>query len=132
MEYVIVSSKKSKIYKLKPHTVLSVFHASDPDTIYDMLKHGIDGKKRVSRSYPHYVKIDDKKPIMVNRGLFVSPFLYGALKFGRAAIKFKTEAQNLYNIFPTLKNIREDKKMWKDRFPKSFDPGLSAFLSGEA
>ena len=133
MKYKIVAiSKISKIYKLKPDTVLSIFHGSTYKNIYQFIKHGIDGKRRTGRSYPHFVSIDDKEPVMINRGLFISPFLKTALDFGRAVIKFKTEAKNLYNVFPTLKNIREDKKMWKDKFPKSYDPGLSAFLSGKA
>lgn len=133
MEYLVVAvSKMNKIKKLSPDTVLSVFHGTEIDDAYDMVIHGIDGRKRVGRSYPHFVNIDDEKPVMVNRGLFISPFLEGAIRFGRAVIKFKTEARDLYNIFPSLKNIRDDKKLWKDKFPKSYDPGLSAFLSGRA
>lgn len=118
---------------LTPDTVVSLFHASsDPSTIKKFLIQGVDGRMPISRKYPHYVTNDAGERVMINRGVFVTADLQTAMKFGNYAIKFRTRAENLYSIFPQKSNVASEREAYGSRFPRSFRPEVSAYLTGAA
>ena len=128
-----MASQMSDMARLTKDTVVTVYHASDEKSIFDFCLSGIDAKTRTYRLYPHYIS-DPKggKPLMVNRGLFVTPNLKTAAKFGRWVIKFKTTAKSLVSIFPKPDMVRQENKEWIKTFPHSYNPTLSAYLTGKA
>lgn len=128
----LTEGKRDDIANLQPDTVLSLFHGSDAGTAATLVRNGIDGRQRVHRHYPHTVKIDDGKPVLINRGLFVGPDLKDAAKFGHAVVKFKAQARNLHHIWPVADKVRQDDAFWRGFFPNSFRPSVSAYLSGRA
>lgn len=128
----ITEGKVEDIAGLRPDTVLSVFHGTSVGDALEMLRAGIDGRKQVKRMYPHTVKVDDGRPVLINRGLFVGPNLSDASQFGAIVLKFKVLARNLHHIFPTKDTIKRDDEMWQKQFPKSSKPSVSAYLSGAA
>lgn len=118
---------------LTPDTVISLFHASsDPSTIKKFLIQGVDGRMPVNRKYPHYVTNEAGERVLVNRGVFVTADLQTAMKFGSYAIKFRTRAENLYSIFPQKSNVSNEREAYGGRFPRSFRPEVSAYLTGAA
>jgi hypothetical protein len=111
---------------------LLVWHGSNLSTAADFVVNGIDARQKVKRHFPHYVKIDEGRPALVDRGLFVSPSRELALSFGRVCVAFEVVARDLLPIFPPPGTVREDNRMWRQFFPDSFRPSLSAYLSGRA
>lgn len=127
IKYYITANRINDIKNLQPDTVVPVFHGSDHNYIYSFCLNGIDARQPVNRLYPHYIKVGGKNHV-VNRGLFVSPELATALDFGRAVIKFKILAKNLFPPFPLPAIMRSDNERLKKIYPNSFNPALSQWM----
>jgi len=115
----LVESKISDIKKLQPNTVLSLFHGSTEENIYNFCVNGVDAKKSVHRLYPH--QVGGKR---VTRGLYVTPDIETAFHFGQVVIKFKAMGKDLYPMYGQRTKLKGD-DMMKKKYPDSFRPEVS-------
>ena len=112
--------KRKEIANLQPNSIITVFHGSTHENIYNFCLNGIDAKKPTYRLYPH---ISGGNPLKF--GLFVAPDLNTAQKFGSVVIKFRTLGKNLIYRFPVEMKDYNDRGFYKDQYPKSFRPVVS-------
>jgi len=92
VQTLIENSRQNQIAELQPDTIVRIFHGTDLDQAISFVEEGIDGRKRVSRLFPHFI---GQQKQMVNRGLFVTIDLKSALDFGHAIIKFAATGKDL-------------------------------------
>lgn len=125
--------EQANFHTLRDDSVVTVFHGtSDLKHAANFVMNGIDGRQPIHRLYPHTIGNSRGEAEIVNRGVFVAPDLKTAHSFGAYTIKFRTLAKNLFSIFPSPEKMRKDRELWQERFPNSFRPELSAYLSGAA
>lgn len=120
--------QEQEIANLQPDTLIRVYHGTDMKSAIDMVVNGLDARQRVRRLYPHYVGTSQGKA-MVNRGLFVTHDLYTATTFGSGVIvQFSAPGKELFPMFPSPEKMRKEDQIWRDQYPNSFRPSVSASM----
>ena len=122
VQTLIENSRQNQIAELQPDTIVRIFHGTDLNHAISFVEEGIDGRKRVSRLFPHFI---GQQKRMVNRGLFVTIDLKTALDFGHAVIKFAATGKDLYFQFPSPDIIRKERQYAIKKYPNSFRPEVS-------
>lgn len=113
-------SQRSDILNLQPDSIISVFHGSTMQNTLEFCVQGLDATHSHPRLYPHYVGSEK-----IDVGLYVSPDLETALRFGPSVIKFKALGKELYEMFPEASRQRSYDDYLKRTYPKSFRPEVS-------
>jgi hypothetical protein len=116
----LIEGKVSDIKNLQPNTKIDVFHGSSMLNIIEFASQGIDARKKVGRLYPHFTA--GKK---VDRGLFVSPDLKTALRFGDVVIKFTALGKELFPMYGTRASLKNPDPYVVKKYPNSFRPAVS-------
>jgi len=121
--YLVEAAKtasRSNVTNLHRKDRLIVYHATY-DKEFELMANGIDALRVRSRSYNQGN----------HRGLFVAPTKDVAKRFGRIVIKLSLPVRSMHSPIAWGGGIdsKKEDKIWKEFFPNSFRPSLSASLA---